>query len=52
MIIGQMGNNLYSCIYTMRGETIRLISARRSHKKEERLYYEIVQKSHSNGKVR
>ena len=49
MIIGRLGNKFYSCIYTMRGETIRLISARRSHRKEERLYHEILQKTHSSG---
>lgn len=51
MIIGRLGDKLYSCIYTMRGETIRLISARRSHRKEERLYNEIIQKSHPGGGV-
>ena len=46
MIIGRLGDKLYSCIYTTRGETIRLISARRSHRKEERFYNEIIQKGH------
>ncbi len=45
MIVGRLGEKFYSCIYTMRGETVRLISARRSHKKEEQLYHEIIQKS-------
>jgi len=49
MIIGQLGDKLYSCIYTMRGETARLISARRSHGKEEQLYHEIIQKDHRSG---
>jgi len=51
MIIGRLGNKLYSCIYTMRGETARLISARRSHRKEERLYHEVIQKGHPGGGV-
>lgn len=51
MIIGRLGNRWYSCIYTMRGETIRLISARRSHRKEEDLYHETVQKDYPRGGV-
>lgn len=42
MIIGRLGHKLYSAIFTMRGETIRLISARRSHGKEEQIYHEAV----------
>ena len=37
--------------YTMRGETIRLISARRSHTKEGRLYQEIIQEGGESGGV-
>ncbi len=40
MIIGRLGHKLYSAIFTMRGEKIRLISARRSHRKEEQIYHE------------
>jgi hypothetical protein len=40
MIIGRLGHKLYSAIFTKRDETIRLISARRSHGKEERIYHE------------
>lgn len=47
MIIGRLGDKLYSCIYTMREDAVRLISARRSHRKEERLYHEIIQEGHS-----
>lgn len=42
IIIGRMNGKCYSCIYTKRGESIRLISARRSRKKEEELYYESI----------
>ena len=42
LIIGRLGYKLYSAIFTMRGETTRLISARRSHKKEEKIYHETV----------
>lgn len=52
MIIGRLGGQLYSCIYTMRGETVRLISARRSHRKEAGLYHEIVQKDRPGREVR
>ncbi|MBI1953717.1 MAG: BrnT family toxin [Candidatus Omnitrophica bacterium] len=51
MIIGRLGGRWFSCIYTMRGETIRLISTRRSHRKEVRLYHEIIQKIRSSGGV-
>ena len=44
MIVGLIGQKSYSAIFTMRGKTIRLISARRSHKKEERVYDEAVKK--------
>ena len=40
MIIGKLGEKFYSCIYTKRGEAIRLISARRSRKTEEEIYYD------------
>lgn len=42
MIIGKVKGKFYSCIYTIRGEAIRLISARRSRKSEEKIYYEQV----------
>lgn len=41
MIIGEIKNKLYSCIYTTRGTgIIRLISARRSSKSEETIYHD------------
>lgn len=43
MIIGRMNKKFYSCIYTMRGDTIRLISARRSRKSEEEIYHENIE---------
>lgn len=42
MIIGKLNGKFYSCIYTVRGEVIRLISARRSRKIEEEIYYEHI----------
>ena len=40
MIIGKIGPNLYSCIFTTRREKIRIISCRRTRDKERRIYHE------------
>ena len=40
MIIGKIGPNLYSCIFTTRRGKIRIISCRRSREKERRIYHE------------
>lgn len=40
MAIGRIGEELYTCIYTRRGEAIRLISCRRASQKEAWLYDE------------
>ena len=40
MIIGKIGNLLYSCIFTARGGKTRIISCRRSREKERRFYNE------------
>lgn len=39
MAIGKISGKLYACIYTSRGEAIRLISCRRASEKEARLYH-------------
>jgi uncharacterized protein len=44
MLIGKLNGKFYSCIYTTREEVIRLISARRSRKPEEVIYYEHIKK--------
>lgn len=44
MIVGKIQEKFYSCIYTMRGENIRLISARRSRESEEKIYYDYIKK--------
>ncbi|MBI5126012.1 MAG: BrnT family toxin [Planctomycetes bacterium] len=36
--IGQIRNKLWTAIYTLRGDAIRLISVRRARKEETRLY--------------
>lgn len=41
--IGMLKEKFYTCVYTMRGDVVRLISARRSRKTEERgWYYEFI----------
>jgi len=36
--IGAIDGKLYAVVFTMRGETCRLISARRTNRKEDRIY--------------
>lgn len=38
--IGKLEGKFYSCIYTVRGNVVRLISARRSRREEEKIYEE------------
>jgi len=38
VLIGKLDNQLWSAIYAIRGRAIRLISVRRSRKREVRLY--------------
>ena len=40
MIIGKIKNKTYSCIFTLRNNSIRIISCRRSRENEKRGYYE------------
>ena len=42
MIVGEIKEKLYSCIFTVRGKKIRVISCRRSRDKEKRGYYEKI----------
>ena len=42
MVIGTIHERIYACIYTHRGETVRLISCRRAREKEARLYHEYL----------
>lgn len=44
-MIGALAGKLYTCIYTLRGERIRIISCRRSREGERRLYEENVRKT-------
>ena len=39
MLIGKLSGKFYSVVFTMRGESIRLISARRSRAKEVKIYH-------------
>ena len=42
MAIGKIDDLIYSCIYTIKSGNIRIISARRSRKYEEKIYYESI----------
>ena len=42
MIIGFLKSEIYSCIFTLRGKKIRIISCRKSHRNERRFYYEKI----------
>lgn len=45
MVIGRRAGGVYACIYTLRGEVLRLISCRRASKKEARLYHASFQET-------
>ncbi|OGW82099.1 MAG: hypothetical protein A3C47_07285 [Omnitrophica bacterium RIFCSPHIGHO2_02_FULL_51_18] len=45
MIINRLEGKFYSCVFTRRGEAVRLISFRRSRKYEEELFYGKIRKS-------
>ena len=49
IMIGRLEGKLYSCIFTKRGDVIRLISARRSREKEEKIYHEHTQQEKTKG---
>ena len=38
MVIGRIGQDLYSCIFTLRKQRIRIISCRRARDKERGIY--------------
>jgi hypothetical protein len=40
VIIGKVDDNLWTAIFTLRGETIRIISVRRARRRERELYDE------------
>ena len=48
MIIGKLFDRFYTCIFTIRGKRIRLISARRSRIYEEKAYYEKFKTQENN----
>ena len=39
--IGVIGGKLYAVVFTMRGDICRLISARRTNRKEDRIYGQV-----------
>ena len=42
MVMGKIGSDLYSCIFTIRKEKIRIISCRKARDKERRIYHEKI----------
>lgn len=44
-VIGQIGDKVYTCIYTVRRNHIRIISCRRARNKERQLYENSIQKT-------
>ena len=49
MIVGKLDHKCYSCIFTVRGEVVRLISARRSRLEEEKIYHEQITQEKTDG---
>jgi uncharacterized DUF497 family protein len=47
MIMGKIGPNLYSCIFTTRRGKIRMISCRRTRDKERRIYHEKIKEENN-----
>ena len=44
-IIGNIKGKLYTCIYTLREDRVRIISCRRSRDKERKLYEQSIKKN-------
>lgn len=42
MIIGRIGPQIYSCIFTVRGQRMRIISCRKSRMNERKIYHEKI----------
>jgi uncharacterized DUF497 family protein len=50
MALGKVREKLYACIYTVRGERLRLISCRRARGREVELYHAYFKEKHGEGK--
>lgn len=46
LALGMVANEIFAVVYTMRGETIRLISARKARKKEYERYQNSILRRH------
>lgn len=46
LALGTMGDEIFAVVYTMRGENVRLISARKARKKEYERYQNRVLRRH------
>ncbi len=40
MIIGSIGQDIYSCVFTLRNKRVRIISCRKARDKEKEFYHE------------
>ncbi len=49
MVVGRIRGRVYACIYTRRGESIRLISCRRAREQEAQLYHAHLKEKISEG---
>ena len=49
MVIGRIDNRLYACVYTRRGEAVRLISCRRARDQEAQLYHDYLKEKTHEG---
>ena len=49
MVIGKIHERVYACIYTRRGEAVRLISCRRAREQEAQLYHEYLKEKSIEG---
>lgn len=47
MIIGRIGSNLHSCIFTVRRGRIRIISCRTARDKERKIYHENIKEENN-----
>ena len=49
MVVGNVGGRLYACVYTRRGEAVRLISCRRARDKEAQFYHGYLKEKTNEG---
>ena len=45
IVVGKIHERLYACVFTRRGESLRLISCRRAREKEAQLYHAFLKET-------